>query len=183
MPEFSSDDPERFLKEDTEHLISQFFMGVPHALKRHRSVLPPSPRLTSSDESKYAEASIECINRVRAAIDMYRDELMRQAGAEILTYLTQYSVRSKSCDPLKLAYWFGLALASKVGQHHELDKKVVLILTIWILDMFCEWDSGKSLPEDMRAKLDMSISHGKNTSDFGEYGVYFAFKVVSKLET
>ncbi len=181
MPESSAEEREGRLKNDTENIIRQFFQGVPYSLARHREFSPAPPRLTIADESKYSEESLACIVRIRSAIETYRDDLMRQAAADILTYLTRYSVGSKSGDPLKLAYWFGLALAAKVGQHNELDRKVVLTLTVWILDIFCFWHCEKTLPEDMRSKLDMSISQAENKNDFGGYGIYFSFKVLSKL--
>lgn len=176
-----SEAAEQRLREDTSNLISQFFMGVPPALERHREFLPPPKRSSFSDDHKYSEESINCINRIWSAIETYRDELTEQTVLDILVYLKRYRVHSKSCDPLKFAYFFGKALASKVGEQHDLDRKVVLTLTVWVLDILCSWHCEKTLPDDMRSKLDMSISQGKDEGDFGIYGIYFVFKVVSKI--
>ena len=100
MPEFILDHAAvQRLTEDAEKLIQQFFLGVPHALQRHREFSPPSPRTTLGEDTKYREESFECIARIQSAIEIYRDELMRQAASDILAYLTRHSVRSISCDP------------------------------------------------------------------------------------
>lgn len=169
------------LKEDAEKIIEQFFKGVPHALKKHREFSISPQMATLGDDLIYREESILCINRIRAYIEKDREELMEQATSDIFSYLTRYKVRSRSCDPLKLAYWFGQALATKVGEQHDLDRKVVLTLTVMLLDMFCEWNCSRNLPPQMLAKLFMSISQGKHEDDFGTFGIYFSFKSISKF--
>lgn len=169
------------LQEDAEKIVEQFFTGVPYALKRHREFSPPAPRTTLSEDTRYREDSMACIARIQSSIEKYRDELMQQASADIYSYLTRLKVRSKSCDPLKLAYWFGQALAAKVGEQSDLDRKVVLTLMVLFLDMLCEWHSETKLPDAMLSKLIMSISQGRHQEDFGQFGIYFSFKAISKL--
>lgn len=176
----TSDELKR-LQEDAEKIVEQFFVGVPYALQRHREVSPPPPHLQLNDTIRYREESLSCIVRIQSTIEKYRDELMQQASADIYSYLTRLKVRSKSCDPLKLAYWFGQALASKVGEQNELDRKVVLTLMVLFLDMLCDWHGETQLPDEMLKKLIMSISQGKHQEDFGQFGIYFSFKAISKL--
>lgn len=171
------------LQQDVENIIIQFFSGVPHALQCHRKASPPAPILTLDDDNKYREESYSCIKRIRSTIETFREELLEQAASGILTYLTKYKVRSNSCDPLKMAYWFGLALAEKVGEHNDLDKKVVLTLTVEVLDMFCGWHNGNRLSSDLKTKLHLSIAQNKSHEDFGSYGIYFSFKALVKLNS
>ncbi|MDD5058222.1 MAG: hypothetical protein PHQ60_10135 [Sideroxydans sp.] len=177
----ASPDDLQSLREDAEKIVEQFFFGIPHALKKHREFSSPAPKKYLSDVIGYDEESLACIARIRSSIEKYRDELICQASVDILSYLTRLKVRSKSCDPLKLSYWFGQALASKVGEQNELDRKVVLTLTVIFLDMMCEWHCGKKLPDEMQSKLIMSISQGKHQEDFGQFGIYFSIKAISKL--
>lgn len=179
--DISQDQEIKQLQEDAENIVRQFFSGVPHALKIHRNASPPPSITTLADDNKYKEESFSCIERIRLSIENFRAELLEQAASDILAYLTRFKIRSKSCDPLKLAYWFGLALSNKVGEHSDFDKKVVLTLTTAILNMFCEWHNGKTLSNDLKTKLDISIAQNKNNEDFGVYGIYFTFKAIAKL--
>lgn len=177
----ASPDELQRLQEDTEKILEQFFSGIPYALKRHREFSLPTPKTTLGEVHKHDDESLSCIARIRSAIEEYRDELMQQASADIYSYLTRLKVRSKSGDPFKLTYWFGQALASKVGEQHDLDRKVVLTLTVLFLDMMCDWHCETKLPDEMLSKLILSISQGKHQEDFGQFGIYFSFKAISKL--
>jgi len=177
----ASDQDKKQLQEDVENILVQFFWGVPHALKRHRSISPPPQIHTLADDNAHREESIACINRIRIVMESHRKELVDQVASDILAYLTRYGVRSNSCDPLKFAYWFGISLSKKVGEYHDIDRKVVLTLTVWIINIFCGWHNGKTLSEDLRKKLDISIAQNKNIDDFGDFGIYFSFKALAKL--
>jgi hypothetical protein len=169
------------LERDLEEIIGQFFAGVPFALKKHREISPPPPIFTLDDHNKHSAESISCINRILSAIETHKDELSGKATSDIYSYLKKYRVRSHSCDPLKFAYWFRMALSNKLGEHYDLDRKVVLTLTTLILNMFCEWHNGKKLSEDLRTKLDISIAQNKVAEDFGQYGIYLSFKAISNV--
>lgn len=174
-------DPQQLLASDAEGILKQFHNGVPYALKQQRehcsSFVKPT---TLGAMTSYSEESIACINRIKAAIENRKSELLQTAVAGIFGYLTSHKIKSQSGDPFKLAYWFGLTLASKL--HDELDRKVALILTTCVLDLFCETDCGHRMPADLRAKMFMSIADGTSSADFGLLGLYFPFKVIAKLK-
>jgi hypothetical protein len=173
--------PSKLLASDIEGILQQFYYGVPHALKKHRehcsSFVKPA---TLANMMAYDEESIVCINRIKATIENHKSELLRNAAVGIFAYLTSHKIKSQSGDQFKLAYWFGMALVSKLQD--ELDRRVALILTTCILNIFCDAHCDQKMPVDLCAKMFMSIANGTSADDFGQLGLYFPFKVISKLK-
>ena len=122
----------------------------------------------------------ESCTRIEYIIERNRDELLREAGTKILQYLERFKVRSDSADPFKIAYWFGTVLADRAGEANDLDRRVVLLVTMQVLDHMCEHHSDRKMPADMRSKMDMSIAEGKHLLEFGEHGLYHSMKTLAK---
>lgn len=167
------------LTSDAKAVTEQFWGGVIWG-RGHLDGLLPGSR-TLSDSLKAKEDRYESILRIRYVIENSRDELMREAGALILSYLERYRVKSDSADPFKIAFWFGVALAEKVGEVDQFDKRVVLLITMECLDIFCAAHCQKRMAPDMRSKMDMSIAEGKHLEEFGQHGLYHSFKCISKV--
>lgn len=166
------------LISDAKSIVEQFWQGTHWGRSQFEQHLPGARTLGDSLKSK--DERIESVNRIRFVIENNRDELMREAGTLILTYLERYKVKSDTADPFKLAFWFGIALSGKVGEVNDLDKRVVLLTTIGLLDIFCHAHCSRCMPIDMRSKMNMSIAEGKNIEEFGHHGLYHSFKSLAK---
>jgi hypothetical protein len=170
--------PNDTLKEDAHGILEQFFRAIPWGVQTVLKHL--NPVHTLSQDLEFKEKRMESVMRIRSVIENDRNSLMTDAGVLILQYLSRFKVKSDSADPFKICYWFGVALADKVGAVNDIDKRSVLLIAVELLDSFCESHCGKRMPSDMRAKMDMSISEGKYLEEFGHHGLYHSFKSVAK---
>lgn len=166
------------LIKDAGAIVSQMYQGAFWG-RAHLEKFLPGAR-TLGDDLKNKDDRVASVQRIRFVIENHRDELMREAGTLILSYLERYKVRSDTADPFKLAFWFGIALGGKVGEVNDLDRRAVLLATVEMLDIFCDAHCKKRMPLDMRAKMDMSIAEGKHLEEFGHNGLYHSFKCVAK---
>jgi hypothetical protein len=170
--------PSQTLEIDLHSILGQFWKAAPHGAHAVLSHLAPIHTLAADNALR--ESRVTSVTRIRAAIENDRVALMRQAGLLIAQYLNRFRVRSETADPFKICYWFGVALADKLGAANENDKRSVLWITVEMLDLFCETQCGKQMPADMRAKMNMSIAEGKHLEEFGHHGLYHSFKSVAK---
>ena len=170
--------PAQTLKSDLHGILAQFWQAAPHGA--HAVLSHLTPVRTLGGDNALRDGRSDITQRIRIAIESDRDNLMRQAGLHIAQYLTRFKVRSETADPFKICYWFGVALADKLGAANENDKRSVLWITVELLDIFCQAQCGKKMPEDMRQKMNMSISEGKHIEEFGHHGLYHSFKSVAK---
>ncbi len=167
------------LESDAKHILGQFFYGIPWGWSRLHKLLNVQAQ-TIGDDQQHRNARAIAGETIRSHIEHERDVLFKEAGTAILTYLTRYRVKSSTADPFKLAYWFGVALANRVGEKDSMAKRCVLLVMLELLDNFCEAHCGKRFPKDMREKMDLSIAEGKHLDEYGVYGLYHSFKSVSK---
>jgi hypothetical protein len=167
------------LNSDIQGILDQYYFGMPLGWKVLGEFLPKIHTLSQSLVAN--DAKHECVNRIREVITLQRDELLREMGTSILGYLERFRVRSDTADPFKLAYWFGLALSEKMAEINVLDSRVVLLVTVEMLDLFCYTHCKIRMPSEMKSKINVSISEGKHAEEFGLYGIYHSFKSLTKL--
>lgn len=170
--------PSQTLETDLHSILAQFWKAAPRGANAVLSHLTPVKTLGSDIALREGRATSAA--RIRIAIENDREALMRQAGLLIAQYLNRFRVSSETADPFKICYWFGMALADKLGAANENDSRSVLWITVELLDTFCHTQCGKSMPGDMREKMNMSIAEGKHVEEFGHHGLYHSFKSVAK---
>ena len=174
----ASNTPAQTLESDLHSILAQFWKAAPHGA--HAVLTHLTSQHTLGAELALREGRATSAQRIRHAIENDRATLVKQAGLHIAQYLTRFKVLSETADPFKICYWFGVALADKLGAASENDKRSVLWITVELLDIFCETQCGKRMPQDMRAKMNMSIAEGKHIEEFGHHGLYHSFKSVAK---
>jgi hypothetical protein len=165
------------LDSDTVHIFEQFWYGLPSASRTLDSYLA---KLTLGDYLEQKERRIKLVNELRELLKANRDTLIKLTNSRIQQYLSDFEVKSTSQDQLKFAYHLGQAFAERAQILSDTHKKLVLIMTIELMDIMCRSECGFAMPPEMKGKFDWSISNGKAVSEFGEYGIYHSFKTLIK---
>jgi hypothetical protein len=177
--------PRERLESDAEGIIRQFYMGIAWSASCVESLLPAASLTVTGDDRPDAWRRT-VTTRVRALLSSTKKyEILAKSVAPIAGYFNTNGGFSKTGDPYKLAYWYGIELAKELNKVSAHDAMVALVATIELLNHFLLATKGKkpSMNREMIGKIQKSIAEERWEKDFGAYGIYFAFKSLAKAES
>jgi hypothetical protein len=176
-------EPRKRLESDFDGIVRQLFQGVPWSVSCVEKLLPPEVLIVPNDNR--VDAWRQTLKtRVSSVLQSERRyEILKRVTAPVANYLNNNGGWSHTGDPYKLAYWFGVELAKELQKISPHDAMVAMVATVELLNLFLKTSKNKpTLDEAMILKIRKSVVDGRWTQDFGEYGIYFTFKALSKVK-
>lgn len=176
-------DPRKILESDAEGILRQFLKGAPWCVSVLEKLLKPESLVVVGREKELDAWRKSTTTRVCSVLynPVLKWELMSKAAPAIDNYVTLNKGWSKTADPYKIVYWYGVEFAKELAKTSKHDAMVALIATVELLNSFLRCSGKPTLHREMMEKLHRSIAEDRIGKEFGEHGIYFVFKSLAKV--